>query len=288
MFNSLKYNVVAIELYSPSIHTFANGSVDAEIIISHISTQSGAPLLVCIPIMSQGVASSEGTVLLEDIVSQAVSKPLNEFDPAMSIRVQNFNLNSIVPKKSFFYYQKNIGHFIIYDLANALYMDPNKISGLRTLITPFTMTSLIQPTDELFFNSSGANAHAMTDGNIYIDCAPTGNSRETTDVPFKNATKNDMMNTLSSPLFVLLGATIVFVIILLVVYTGFKFLSGDDMEFAFLNQVRKKIVQKGRDLTKENSFINRNINRIGTGVRNMSALGVPLNQRFTNPIPDSK
>jgi hypothetical protein len=55
------------------------------------------------------------------------------------------------------------------------------------------------------------------------------------------------------------------------------------MDFDILNQVRKKLVQKGKEIAKDDSFLTRNIHRFGTDVRNLSALGVPLNQRFTRP-----
>ena len=178
-----------------------------------------------------------------------------------------------------------MGQIIVYDLANAIYLNASKINGLRTLITPLdSTTSPIQPTEGLYFNAPGANAHAFTDGNIYIDCSPTGNSRETSDVPF-NTTKVDVVNSLTNPFFVLIVATILFVVILLVCYTGVQFVVGDDIEFAFLKQLRSKIIQTGKDIAKKDSYISRNIENIGTGVRKASFIGAKINNRFTTKIP---
>jgi len=242
-FNSLHYDVQSIEIYKPSIHSFTNGPADAEIVIQHTSLQSGSPLLVCIPIMSYGVVSSEASLILDQIVDAIVSNQVSQFSDNNPIRVPitNYSLNSIVPNTSFFYYispTKN-ANIIVYDIGNAIWLDPSKLAGLTPLLNISTDT--YQAGDSLYYNAAGSNQVQLNDDNIYIDCSPTGNTRETTEVPFQKSNANEMWNIFFNPTTVLLGATIGFIIIIIVIYSVFKFLVGDKMESAFLNNIQTRL-----------------------------------------------
>lgn len=186
LFNNEKYNITTIEVYSPSIHTFNNSLADAEIIIIHNSPETGKMLLVCIPIMSGNNANSIVTQSLREIVN----KPLKTGDPSMSINIQDYNLNNVIPKKPFFYYISQTGkaNVIVYSIGDAITLDANIITGLKTLIQ--ATSNPLQPSEDnyLFYNHVGPKnmkGPGGGDGEIYIDCSPTGNSEETTDVDYK-------------------------------------------------------------------------------------------------------
>jgi len=255
LFNSLKYDVASIELYSPSMHTFTNGPADGEIIILHTSSQSGAPLLVCIPIMSSGVAAGNGSVILEKIVDAIVAKPLLQYQDAMSVPVNNFSLNSIVPKAPFFFYEsaKDKANIVVYDVGNAIYCTTSKVNNLRALFS-IPVTNPLQPGDDLYYNSSGPKLSSIMDDSIYIDCSPTGSSTETVDVTFKNPDSNDLINAYTAPIFVLFCATIGFVILLIIAYTIFKFIVGDKIDNAFINRIQDSLKSDGIKTIKENSL----------------------------------
>jgi hypothetical protein len=272
-FNSLHYDVQTIEIYKPSIHSFTNGPADAEIVIQHTSLQSGSPLLVCIPIMSYGVVSSEGSLILDQIVDAIVSNQVSQFSDNNPIRVPitNYSLNSIVPNTSFFYYISPTANanIIVYDIGNAIWLDPSKLAGLTPLLN--VSADPFQPGDSLYYNASGSNEVRLTDDNIYIDCSPTGNTRETTEVPFKKSNANEMWNIFFNPATVLLGATIGFILIIIVVYTVFKFIVGDKMDSAFLNDIQSKLkADGGKSITESGIYksVNKGLYSLKDSVEN--------------------
>lgn len=221
MFNSLKYDVSTVELYSPSVHNFNNTVADAELIIQHTSSETGSPLLVCIPIMTKG-ASGTGTVVLTEIAQSVIQKPLQKNDPPMTIVLTDYNLNNIVPYKPFFYYNSptNDANIIVFGLGESIYMDLDIVTQLRNLITPATDTFAPSVDNYIFYNNHGPST-SFGDGQLYINCSPTGNSEDTTDVDFDktNTTTNyDLATILSNPVFLFILASLVFVIIIMVLH----------------------------------------------------------------------
>jgi len=291
VFNSLHYEVETIELYSPSIHTFTNGVADAEIIIQHSSLQSGSPLLVCIPILSYGVVSSEGTLLLEQIVDAIVSKPLLQYGDPMNVPVTQFTLNSIVPTSAFYYYisPTSNANIIVYDTSNAIFLDAGKIKGLQSLYS-LPSSDPYQPSDTLYYNEGGANKVNVTDDNIYIDCSPTGNTREKKEVEFnKKSSQNDLINTFTNPAIVLLLFTVSFVVIIIIYYTVFKFIVGEKIDNSFLNKLQSQIKDTGTETITKNSIytsVKDTANKLGSDFAKGNIRGL-YNGTYGRMIPDS-
>ena len=188
LFNNIKYSITHLEIYSPSLHSYNNTLADAEIVITHTSQDTGSPLLVCIPITAGNDTNETVSTILADIVA----KPLHSGDPSMAISLPNYNLNDIVPSKPFFYYisQTKNTNVIVYSIGDSIKVNSDTLEALKTLVSPATSGTL-QPSEEsyLFFNHTGpkktSGGGGMSDGQIYIDCSPTGNSQVSKDVEFK-------------------------------------------------------------------------------------------------------
>jgi len=220
-FNNLDYDVDKIEIYSPSVHLFTNNNVDGEIIITHSSLSSGSPLLVCIPISSSSPVS-DASKLLTSLVSAVVSTPLYVNNPQISIKVDNYNLNSIVPKKPYFFYTSanNDINVIVYGIDYSINLDKELITNLRTLITPPENTA-VPNSDTLYYNKKGPSSSTNGDDQIYIDCKPTGNSDDTVDITNtkkKTPISYDLESLKSNKLLMYIIYSVVFVIIIMLIH----------------------------------------------------------------------
>jgi hypothetical protein len=229
VFNNVKYDVSSIQLYSPSVHYFNNNKADAEIIINHTSNSSGVALGICIPIITNGVRS-EGSQILIEILNAIDSKPLKFGDNSISIKSSDYNLNSIIPDKSYYFYNvaSTKTDYIVYGITDAITVDSSLIDDLQKLIQPFKNTEIFVGED-LFFNSNGPSAGNYNSGEIYIDCKPTGNSEETEDITYNKSTAstNDLgeiiTNIIKNPYFAYAISIVVIVILLIFIRKGLNF-----------------------------------------------------------------
>ena len=106
----------------------------------------------------------------------------------MTLTLPNYNLNTIIPKKPFFYYISQTGNInvIVYDIGSGITVDTKILSGLKSLVTKAVMPLKPSINNYLFLNVTGPTTLSQgskgNNGEIYIDCSPTGNSYDTTDV----------------------------------------------------------------------------------------------------------
>lgn len=191
-FNSLSYVVKEVRIYHKSLHSFNGNKLDAEMIIIHTSNTGEMPLLVCIPIkISNSVSTSSG--FFRNIVTSMSKNAPSEGD-STTIKINNYNLNSLVPKKPFYSYtatepfqpcSENV-NYVVYD-ASEIYLDiPQDVyKKLQKIIAEnyYTVKSGVS----FFYNANGANT--ATSDDIYIDCQPVGESEEMT------TTVNDSSNS---------------------------------------------------------------------------------------------
>lgn len=227
-FNNIVYKVQEINLYSPSIHRYNGQKVAAELVIRHFSTSSGAPLLVCIPMTNAGIIT-EGSNITNQLITQVVEKPLNNGDPAMKVNIDNYNLTQVIPDKPYFYYFKNDMHYIAFGVMDALSISNDLMTKLRSLITE-PMRVLAPRASEVFFNKEGPLAYGADsmDGEIYIDCQPTGNSQETEEVTFDQpgSTFESFDDILNNPIFYFLLLTVIIYIIIYVIFNLDVYIGG--------------------------------------------------------------
>ena len=193
IYNSEKYNVTQILLFSPSLHLFNDKKVDAEIIIGHTPEIGGENLFVCVPI-TKSSESSEGSMLLSRIIAGVASNAPADSETT-NLNLSEFSLNKIVPKSPFFSYSGNFNNatanFIVFGQNNAISLNEQILGVLGSIIKPFNLPMI---GDNLFINQTGSNSATHIGDGIYISCQPTGSSEEEIDI---TNTKTDSSSTVS-------------------------------------------------------------------------------------------
>jgi hypothetical protein len=197
-YNNNNYNVSNLSIYSPSIHIFNDNTTNAEIVIEHIPVLGGDKLYVCIPIISSTNTSDASywmNILIQNTITNAPR--LNE---TTNLNVNNFNLNSVVPKKPYYSYTGNnglVGNVIIYDYNYAIPLNKTILDSLSKIIKPYSITV---SGDEVFYNSKGPNV--KTEDGIYISCQPTGSSEEEQELTYEKNTSFDIFSDSNGSLLI--------------------------------------------------------------------------------------
>lgn len=228
-FNNKYYNVDSMLIYQKSLHTYNNKKADAELLIIHNEQHTNEILIVCVPILKGKLNSSSPSEL--DILIDQTSQMANNINSSAKLTINNFTLNSLVPKKPFYYYvgtlpyipcTKNI-KYIVYDIKDSLNIQINSYDEqLTNIISENNIISIKDKTKKVSYsyNKDGPNKNILED-DIYIDCQPTGDNGDvliskTISVPSVN---NEIGKYLA------LGLLIIIVIIILY-YVKKYFLSG--------------------------------------------------------------
>lgn len=191
MFNSLNYNPTEIRIYKPSLHTFDGQYADAEMVITHTSDNGG--LLVCIPIMSNSNSNaSTGTNLLDDIIDHA--PPQKE---STTLNIHDFNLNFLIPKSGYYSYTGTIPYgtcgtaqyqYVVFP-KTSIQIKKTTLDSLGRLIHDSYIS--VHP-GKCYYNEKGTTQNGFSgDGQIYIDCQPTG---EGDDIVYKEPVSAKPMN----------------------------------------------------------------------------------------------
>lgn len=189
-FNLTSYIVKEVRIYHKSLHSFNGNKLDGELIIVHSSNTGEMPLLVCIPIkVSNSTSISSG--FFRNVVTTMSKNAPSEGD-STTIKINNYNLNLLVPKKPFYSYtatepyqpcSENV-NYVVYD-SSEIYLDiPQDVyDNLKKIILENYYE--VKPGVSFFYNSKGPNESSEDD--IYIDCQPVGQSDETTTVVNDNS-----------------------------------------------------------------------------------------------------
>lgn len=228
-FNSNKYNVENVSMYSPSIHKFNVNFTDGEIVIYHYPESGGQPLYVSIPIMSSGTTSGSSS-LISNLV-QAISTSAPSQGATSNLPVSNYNLNSIVPNKPYFSYtDTSNNNWIVYGKEHAIALSQSNISVLQNTLSPANSAVLCPAGPPVYMNSKGPAAD-VSGSDIYIDCQPTGASTEQTTTQSNsggssNSVDFDLSSITQSPYYndiiqILITGLIVIALMILLYY-GFK------------------------------------------------------------------
>lgn len=232
VYNDSGYNVREVRIYSPSIHTYNGRQTDGELIIVHNSVTGLNPLLVCIPI-KRNDANTEDSFILSTII-RTISNTAPNKDEITNINIQNYNLNTFVPKKSFFSYtgtllyqpcDGKISYIVFSPNQHYINISSNALELLNTIIYSHKYT-LSQSPSPLYFNEKGSNIYTNND-NIYIDCQPiTNNNVEeqerviVTNINIPSFKMNDLMK---NSFFQFLLSVLFFVFIFFMFSWLFKF-----------------------------------------------------------------
>ena len=210
VYGNVSYTPTEIRIYSPSIHTYSGSQADAELIIVHSSAQGG--LLICIPIATG--SATAGSNLLSTIIESTPS------EGSASVNVPDFNANLFIPTSRYYTYSGGLPfdtctdlvyQYVVFNPADgSLPVNSDTLHSIKALIR----NSGIDAVDSgiaLFVNDKGTTTNGFGgDGQIYIDCQPTGHSEE--EVVFKEtASSGPSSDIWISILSVVIGALLVYI-----------------------------------------------------------------------------
>lgn len=148
----------SVKLFRPSLNTYNGGHADAEIILTH--SGSGRNIFMCIPIISNE-NSGNSAKWFKQIIPYCPTKKQG----TVSINVNSFSLNSIIPRSSFVVYEGGVFCWgggqddisIIYEIENAVSMKSTNLNTLKRLINKHSYNTY--PTsDYLQYSSDGSRA----------------------------------------------------------------------------------------------------------------------------------
>lgn len=178
IYNNVKYNLVNASLFFPSSHLYNGSQASGELVLVHQPVAGGSLLLVSIPINTTG-AATKGSTIVNNIID-AISSGANTSGQSTN-KIPDFNYNNIVPMAPFYSYTEiNNNIWVCYGIKNAITIDSSHLQTIKQCIKPNNETR--KPGPSLFLNSEGPSSDTGAGGDIYIDCQPTGNSEEESNV----------------------------------------------------------------------------------------------------------
>ena len=222
-YNTLPYNVKEIRLYTPSLHSYSGTKTDGELIIVHTSPTAPKPLLVCIPIKKSD--SSSFSVSLFKTVIDTMSTNAPSDGETTNVNIQNYNLNSIVPRKPYFSYSAtepyqpciaNVDYVVFAPINASIDISSESLSTLTTIIESNSYD--IKSGVSFFFNEKGPGKYGVSGDDIYIDCQPVGSSDESeiviTDSMTSSGSETPIDWVKNNPIIQILLSILVFIIII--------------------------------------------------------------------------
>ena len=146
--------------------------------------------------------------------------------------------------KPFFNYNAVNKEWVVFGIVDAIHLSYGTIQTLKNLVTAMPP---IMDGPKLYVNTTGPN-HKVNDGQIYIDCQPTGSSEETTDVTEETTIPDIEVNftmddILKSPVTMFLLAGIVFFILIFGFNALISLFSGT--KIPLVEQAKKAMQPKG-------------------------------------------
>lgn len=233
LYNNNQYVPNQILIFNPSIHKYEGSRVDAELAIIHSPVNGGNQLIVCVPIRKSTDTSSASILVSQMITDVAAKAPNGRNKIAHVSGIENFSLNTIIPKTPFYSYTKNNTDNIVFGLSSAI---PLSSSIFDNKLTKITGAFPSQPNDtstKVYYNGSGPKS-SLADQGIYIDCQPTGSSGEVEVVQAKNPPIYDLDTIMKDPtvfmILQLLMSCLIFIVIYFLISYGFAFMTGSQVK----------------------------------------------------------
>ena len=241
LYNNQKYNVSNINIVSPSIHTFDNGSMPGEIIIYHAPINGGNNMAVAIPFTASSESSSAGSLITQII--QTVSSNAPSENDSTNLNMNGFTLQTIVPKKPFFAYtdENASTDWLVYGTIDAIPLSSNTIDTLQQIIKPYNLAT---PGGNLFYNSKGPSSGLNIGDGLYISCQPTGSSEKEVPVTYDKMPVNTSFSSIvKNPIFLIIVwifiGSILAVIVFYSINKFYNYISGDSPAFKVQQYMRK-------------------------------------------------
>jgi carbonic anhydrase len=237
-YNNVEYNVESVQIVAPSLHAYNGSQVTGEVVINHVSKTGAIPVIIYVPIIPGSISLQ----MLDDIINQVAAGAPNAGENT-SVKTSSYTMENVVPKRQFFSYTAMNQERVVFGLTEAVKLNSETIKKLNNLITP---QAPIPSGPSLYVNTLGPNK-SNGDGQIYIDCQPTGNSEETTTVEDTKTTPDSTFNMddiIKNPIFAFfLGGAIFFIVIFAFSYI-LTFITGGTTIIKSSKDLAKKISAK--------------------------------------------
>ena len=115
------------------------------------------------------------------------------------------------------------------NITSAISISQSSIDKLKSIINGSNHTVAPSLDNSVFYNQNGPSTagSASLDDGIYIDCKPTGDSEEKTDVTFKKPTYFylNLSNYISSDVLILLVGAVGFMVLIILINKLIVYLS---------------------------------------------------------------
>jgi carbonic anhydrase len=237
IFNNSKYTVHKIDLFAPSLHLFNGKKVQGELVVTHIPELGGPDLIVCVPMIQSGDATSASDLITQVISNVATNAPRK--GESTNLNISNFSLQHIIPKKPFVFYTGTFHNatvdFLVFPIIAPIPLTQSTLSKLSSIVSS---SPIIMKGGGLYMNIKGPNSSVkFKNDDIYISCKPTGASEEKSYVeqPSTSTSTSSSGNLFDNPAF------IDFLKILLVCFLFIIFFLGINYAFNTLTRLSLKI-----------------------------------------------
>ena len=219
-YNNENYVISGISIVSPSLHLFDGSKSAGEIFIEHNPEKGGNNLIVCIPIIQSGDATTATNLITQVINGVSSNAPRN--GETTNLVVQNFTLQNIVPLKPFYNYNYQTNDYIVFGNNYGIGLTGNTITTLQKIIKPFPLPL---PGGNLFYNSKGPNTTGREVGDgIYISCKPTDVTEEKMNIIMDtNTTSYDLSTIFKSEFFQVALMVLISCFLFIVVFYGINY-----------------------------------------------------------------
>ena len=233
LYNNNHYLPVKVLIVHPSLHKYDGSQVDAELIIMHYPVNGGGILDVCIPIIRSTDTSTASILVSQMITDVAAKAPMSGNKISHVSGLENFSLNTIIPRAPFYSYSKSNSHdVIVFGLASAIPLSGSILDDKLTKITSPMPSRLDDTSIKVYYNASGPKS-SLADKGIYIDCQPTGSSGEVEVVKTRNPPIYDLDTIMKDPtvfmILQLLMSCLIFIVIYFFISYGFAFMTSTDI-----------------------------------------------------------
>ena len=228
LYNNNQYVPFKIFMIYPSAHKFEGSFVDAELAIIHSPVNGDNQLAVFIPII-KSTDTSAASILVSQMITDVAAKAPNSGNKISHVSgVENFSLNTIIPRAPFYSYTEGITDAIVFGLASAIPLSPTILDDKLTKIIKAFPSQPNSPNIKVYYNGVGPKS-TLADQGIYIDCQPTGSSGEVEVVQARNPPIYDLDTILKDPtvfmILQLLMSCLIFIVIYFFISYGFAFMT---------------------------------------------------------------
>ena len=232
IYNDQNYNVSGAIIVQPSLHKFNGEHAEAELIVPHVNASGTNQLWVCVPIKSSSTTTDSSAAFFDLIIAE-IKKTAPSSGAKTTFTNSTFSLNKFIPMAPYFSYKgTNISRsncrrnssgsaidYIVFHADNAITMGLSAMASLKRLIPNTqqfgTAVEESENPDGVFYNPSGPIS--PNQGDIYIDCQPTGDDGEVL-VPTRQETTGLLNNSILRELMssqlveIIIGAIIILVL----------------------------------------------------------------------------